>query len=54
MDLKVLDQTFLFVWKSLRSFDKLLKAMFNAVKNDADDAWNKSVSRFMEHIGART
>ena len=30
-----------FVWKSLKSSDKLLKALFNAVRNDADDAWSK-------------
>ena len=38
IDLRVMERMCLFVWKSLRSSVKLLKAVFNAIMNDADDA----------------
>ena len=53
MDLRVMERTCLFVWKSLRSLDKLLKAVFNAHRNDADDGWNKLVSDYIGLIGAQ-
>ena len=52
MELRVLELTCLFVWKSLGSSDQLLKAVFNTVRNDDDYAWSKSVSRFIDLIGA--
>ena len=51
--LRVMERMCLFVWKSLRSSDKLLKAVFNAIRNDANDGWNKSVSGYMGVIGAQ-
>ena len=51
MQSRIQERVCLFVWRAYRSSDPILSKVFDAVRNDPLDAWNKQVMEFIEDIG---
>ena len=53
MDIRVQERTGMCVWKSMKSSDGLLAAVFQAVRNDITDPWCKAVDLLVQVLGAQ-
>ena len=53
MDIRIQERTSMFVWKSMKSSDGLLAAVFQAVRNDNTDPWCKAVDLLVQVMGAK-
>ena len=53
MDIRIQERTGMFVWKSMKSSDRLLAAVFQAVRNDNTDPWCRTVDQLVQNLGAK-
>ena len=50
---RIQERTGRFVWKSMKSSDSLVAAVFQAVRNDSTDPWSKAVDLLVQVLGAQ-
>ena len=51
VDIRIQDRSCIFAWKSMKSSDRLLKAVFSAVRKDNNDSWNMALVESMGEVG---
>ena len=51
IDIRIQERSCIFAWKSMKSSDRLLKAVFSAVRKDNNDSWNMALVKSMGEVG---